>query len=550
MRTIGQLGPRLRRWRTVAALGAAVAALPIASTAVTGAAVRHQQEDPAVVRTDHGNVRGTVTETYREFQGIPYAAAPVGVRRWRSPEPAPAWSGIRDATTPKPGCAQLEGLPMDEASVTDDCLYLNVTTPRNSSGQRLPVVVWLHGGHFLFGQGDTYGGQRLAIGGEVVVVTLNYRLGPLGFLAHPALEGAQGVDTSGNYGLEDQQAALRWVRANAAAFGGDSGNVTIAGQSAGATSVCAHLSAPGSGGLFHRAIMQSNGCVLPFRTRQEARESSAAFVTAAGCDNDPAGVESCLRGRSARQLVEAAAYPGQTAWGAEPVAGGPVLPVDPAEAVATGRFHRVPVLIGATRDEYRAQVWGMERTGMLCAPGEEAPCPLTEDQYLGMVEATFAGDAATVLARYPRTRYGSATEALSAIMTDFEYARPIFDSALAFSRHVPTYMYEFADRDAPFYAEPATPSFPTGAYHTAELPYLFTVDYSHPLSAGQERLAQTMVASWSRFAHAGDPDGVGLPDWPRFDGRSPYVQALVPDAIGRTDFTVEHQVALWRSLPS
>ncbi|WP_233563426.1 carboxylesterase/lipase family protein [Micromonospora musae] len=532
-----------KRWWAVTAL--AVAAL--VSVGAVGAGTTGPERGSGVARTGQGLVRGTVTADHLSFRGIPYAAAPVGALRWRSPQPAPAWSGVRDATRPGPGCAQLAGLPTDRPSVSEDCLYLNVTAPpTRRGGKPLPVVVWLHGGHFFLGQGDTWGGRTMAVGGDVVVVTVNYRLGPLGFLTRPDVGG------SGNFGLEDQQAALRWVRANIAAFGGDPRNVTLAGQSAGATSVCAHLAAPDSAGLFHRAILQSNSCSTPLRTRRETAAGADALVAAVGCDGDAAGVAACLRGRSAQELIEAAGYPGQSAWESGPVAGGPMLPVDPAEAVATGRFHRVPILIGVTRDEYRAQVWGMERTGMLCAPGQEMPCALTAEQHREQLGATFDAQASKVAARYPLATYGTPSEALSAAMTDFQYAQPVLETAAQFSRYVPTFMYEFADREAPFFTEAAPVSFPTGAYHTAELPYLFAVDYARPLSAAQQRLSAVLAGYWTTFAHHGDPNRRGLPSWTRFDARSGYVQRLAtgPGGVGRTDFAREHQVAFWRSVPS
>jgi len=212
----------------------------------------------AIVRTDFGPVRGTVTSEYRTFQGIPYAAPPVGELRWRPPQPPERWSTPRDATTPGSRCPQLASAELGfPGSVDEDCLYLNVITPRSARpGQLRPVMVWVHGGAFLWGAGSDYDARRLAVGGDVVVVTVNYRLGLLGFLGHPSLEG------SGNFGLQDQQAALRWVRRNAAAFGGDPGNITVFGESAGALSVCAQLASPASGGLFHRAVMQSGPCMM------------------------------------------------------------------------------------------------------------------------------------------------------------------------------------------------------------------------------------------------------------------------------------------------
>lgn len=229
----------------------------------------------------------------------------------------------------------------------EDCLYLNVTTPRRP-GRGKPVVVWLHGGAFQFGAGSDYGAGRMAALGDVVVVTVNYRLGAFGFLAHPELAG------SGNYGLADQQAALRWVRRNAAAFGGDPGNVTIAGESSGARSVCAHLVAPASQGLFHRAVVQSEPCTMVDwpatdgtpeaeppgfpRSRAVAERQGVRYAEALGCAD-----VACLRGKTPAELL------GTPEWFA-PTHGTAVLPVDPAVA---GWVARVPVLHGITRDEYR-----------------------------------------------------------------------------------------------------------------------------------------------------------------------------------------------------
>ncbi|MCX5068142.1 carboxylesterase family protein [Micromonospora lupini] len=528
-----------RRW--VVAIGAA--ALLAAATAV-GPAVAADRPAAAVVRTDQGALRGTVAADHRTFEGIPYARPPLGALRWAPPLPGPRWTGVRDASRPGAACAQLKGLPMDDASASEDCLYLNVTTPRTPVRAPRPVLVWLHGGDFRFGQGDVYGGERLAADGDVIVVTVNYRLGALGFLAHPALAGPDG--STGNYGLQDQQAALRWVRRNAAAFGGDPGSVTVAGQSAGATSVCAHLAAPGSAGLFHRAIMQSNSCANPVQSRAEAVQAAQEFAGRVGC-TDPGTLAACLRGRDAATLVDAVGYPG-AGVDLGPAVDGRTLPVDPADALARGRLHRVPVLTGTNRDESALQVWGMERSGMNCvqppAPGQEPEsCRLTDDTYREQVRAMFADHAQEVLARYPSDETRSASEALGAVWTDQGYAEPIYTAALAFARNVPTYVYEFADEDAPFFTEGPAPTFPTGAYHCAELPYLFDVDYAEALTPTQRRLSAEMVRAWSDFART------GRPGWPRLRADAPYVRVLAGGGgSGRTDFAAAHSYDFWRSL--
>ena len=213
-------------------------------------------DDPGVVQTKEGALRGTVAADHRLFAGIPYAAPPVGPLRWQPPAPVPSWDGFRDATRPGPMCIQDVSNDVDGRRTSEDCLTLNVWTPPPSDEPR-PVMVWIHGGSFVNGSGDIYNARRLASRGDIVVVTINYRLGALGFLAHPALGPAGDV---GNYGLADQQAALRWVHDNIAGFGGDPSKVTIAGESAGGMSVCDHLVAPGSEGLFSAAIIQSGPC--------------------------------------------------------------------------------------------------------------------------------------------------------------------------------------------------------------------------------------------------------------------------------------------------
>ncbi|MFF0468801.1 carboxylesterase/lipase family protein [Micromonospora zamorensis] len=527
------------RW--VVALGAVALLAP--AMAVGPAEADEDRRSAAVVRTDQGALRGNVAADHLSFQGIPYARAPLGPLRWAPPQPGPTWTGVRDATRPGAACAQLQGLPMDSPSESEDCLYLNVTTPRPAARSPRPVMVWLHGGDFRFGSGDVYGGQRLAAGGDVIVVTLNYRLGALGFLAHPALADAGGI--TGNFGLQDQQAALRWVRHNAAAFGGDPGNVTLFGQSAGATSVCAQLAAPAAAGLFHRAIMQSNSCANPVQTRAEAISAAEEFAQRVGC-TDPDGVAACLRGQDPALLIETVGYPG-AGVDLGPAVDGRTLPVDPAYALTTGRLHPVPVLTGMNRDESRLVVWGIERSGLNCAeppkPDQEPEsCPLSDEQYRDQVRAMFGDRAEEVLARYPRDDAQPASATLGGVLTDHDYAEPVYSAAMAFARRVPTFAYEFADGDAPFFTKGPEPTFPAGAYHCAELPYLFTVDYAEALTPTQRRLSGTIVRTWTDFART------GRAGWPRLGSGSPYVRVLADGGgSGTTDFASAHSYDFWRS---
>ena len=256
--------------------------------------------DPGVAQTKAGALRGTVAADHRYFAGIPYAAPPVGPLRWQPPAPMPSWTGFRDATRPGPRCIQDVSNDVDGRRTSEDCLTLNVWTPPPSDEPR-PVMVWIHGGSFINGSGDIYNARRLASRGDIVVVTINYRLGALGFLAHPALGPAGDV---GNYGLADQQAALRWVHDNIAGFGGDPDKVTIAGESAGGMSVCDHLVAPGSEGLFSAAIIQSGPCQAQYDL-PAAERASLQYAAEAGC-GDPATAAQCLRALPPDTLQKAA----------------------------------------------------------------------------------------------------------------------------------------------------------------------------------------------------------------------------------------------------
>jgi para-nitrobenzyl esterase len=494
--------------------------------------------DPTLASTDKGPVRGVITDGSRTFQGVPYAAPPVGELRWRAPRPAAAWSAPRDATRPGNTCPQAGGFPGDQPSLTEDCLNLNVTSP--PQGRRLPVMVWLHGGGFFGGAGSDYDPRPLAVKGGVVVVTLNYRLGALGFLAHPALDAAQ---KSGDFGLEDQQAALGWVHRNIAAFGGDPGRVTLFGESAGGVSTCAHLTAPGSAGLFQRAIIQSGSCTLrwPYSPtwaplpRATAEAYGISIAKKLGC-SDSATVATCLRSKPAQELV-ALTEQGEAF---SPAYGGGALPADPARSIATGHFIRVPVIEGTTRDEYRTFQAGLENA---------TKHRLTEDEYPTMVKSVFGDDAGKVLARYPVGRYGSASVAWSAVVTDWGLTCPTLTMNNRFATYVPTYAYEFADEHTPWFRAEPDPGYPTGAYHAGELQYLFKgVYYGNPLTSGQKRLSDQMISYWTHFAYSGNPGAAGQPVWPK--STPGVVLSLAPghNGIHPTDAGSQHQCRFWNGL--
>ncbi|MBT2207686.1 carboxylesterase/lipase family protein [Actinomadura sp. NEAU-AAG7] len=541
-----------RAWgRSLAAIGG-VAAIGLAGSGLDGvaAAAAPAAGGGSLVVTDKGPVRGTVSADTREFLGVPYAAPPV---RWGSPQAAKAWSSPRDATKPGNACAQNAGFFGEKASDSEDCLYLNVTTPRRSAkGKRLPVMVWIHGSGFRNGSGALYRPARMAARGDVIVVTVNYRLGIFGFLDHPSLDGGPARNRSGNFGLEDQQAALGWVRRNAAAFGGDARNVTVFGESAGGVSTCSQLTAPGAAGLFQRAIVQSGPCTvenwpdwdgtlepsgawLP-RPRGKAERQGQAVAAKLGCPA-PATAAACLRALPTSKLLKESEYGFAPVYG-----GGGVLPYSPKRALLDGRFAKVPVMYGMTRDEYRTFEAAQQLMGV--------PPLADEAEYAARVRAYVGAEKAPkVLARYPLRDYGSPSEAWSALVTDATFARSVTDLGRSVASRVPAYAYEFADAESPWVANVRKPGFPTGAFHAAELQYQFETDYfdESRLSAAQRNLADQMTGYWTRFARTGDPNGAGAPTW-REGGNATQVLAPGEGGIRRIDFAKEHGYTFWKNL--
>lgn len=498
----------------------AVLALLAASLLVAPAGVANASGGD-VVRTDAGPVRGTVAEGYRVFQGIPYAAPPVGELRWRSPQPPKRWTEPLDATKPSLACEQ----PQTQGPIpsSEDCLYLNVTTPSKRSGKLKPVMVWLHGGGNSFLSSDGFKAHRLALGADVVVVSMNFRLGPLGFLGHPDLPN------SGAFGLEDQQAALRWVQRNAVAFGGDPTNVTLFGESGGAFDVCGQLVSPAAKGLFHRAIMQSGGCSItwpangiifnepassPWIARQQGEANGVALAARFGCST-----VDCLRKVPAKDIAA-------TLTGLTPVVyGNRVLPTHPAKALADGKFHRVPVLSGNTRDE-----------GRLAA--KFSPYPFTEAQYQQFLTG-FGDRAQQIAAEYPSSKFGSPGLAWGAVLTDSVWACNQLADDRLLARRTPTYGFEFADRDAPTgFFGPFPADIPAGAFHSSEIAYLFDLTgFVVEFTPEQQRLADEMIRAWGRFAATGDPG------WARFRGSN--VQSLAPGDTKQVNLATTHNCSFW-----
>jgi para-nitrobenzyl esterase len=498
-----------------------------------------------VVRTENGALRGVRSDGVDSFLGVPYAAPPVGALRWRAPRPAASWRGVRDAVAYGNRCAALASGNGPESD-TEDCLYLNVQRPATARpGDRLPVYFFIHGGGLVNGSSNQHDGGLIIRNTGIVVVTINYRLGVFGYLAHPALTAEAGE--SGDYGFMDQQAALRWVRSNIGAFGGDPRQVTIGGESAGGWSTCAHLTAPGSRGLFGRAIIQSGSC--PTQPLSAAESTGTTIAAAADCAGaaDTAAVARCLRGKTTTELLTAAS--GQSSF--MMVHGGPTLPTAPDTAVRAGDFAKVPVMIGANRDEGRTFAQGF--------------IGQSRAQYEAFVRSTFGADAEAVLARYPWPATADAfTPAylVGAIFTDSGLVGRIGGCAnrgltQAFARATPTYAYEFGHRTGPGLA-PTPAGYVWGAGHAAELAYLWpSFDNGTPIAptfnAGERRLALDMVRYWGSFVRVGRPAAPSSAAWARYNGtqrtmslRAAGRSALISDAR----LAAEHQCGFWDQRPS
>jgi para-nitrobenzyl esterase len=450
---------------------------------------------------------------------------------------------VLDATAMRDACPQARRFNLTEESNVEDCLHLNVAVPTTPHGGARPVLVWLYGGAFVGGSTRLYPIDFLAREGDMVVVSVNYRLGPLGFMAHPAF----GAEANGGYALEDQRAALRWVQRNIAQFGGDPTRVTIGGVSAGAASVCMHLISPeATNGLFHQAIVQSSGCTFTLRSLEEGKNAGLAVAKLVGCD-DPATALRCLRGKPVKELVDVGTVTASTDYRVfAPIYGNGTVPRQGAEAFATGNFVRVPILNGGASYEMRIYV-GYE---------VEAGGKIDAGNYAARLRALYGDHADKVLAAYPASRYSSPATALGTAMSDYMpggglNACLFLRTAWMASRFVPVYQYEFADDAAPPVMD--DPGIELGAVHTSEMPYQFP-GFSNtsrldgpPLAAPQQELAGQMVRYWSSFIHTGHPAGAGLPDWKPFD---PSRQALKlkPGASVMFDASGVHQCPMWERL--
>jgi para-nitrobenzyl esterase len=532
--------------------------------------------DGSIVQVAQGSLQGTVGANGRQFLGIPFAAPPVGDLRWKAPQPPAAWTTTRDATKIGNRCPQVSTPLENAASNTEDCLYLNVYTPVPSSSPR-PVMVWLHGGTYSIGAGSDYPGDVVAADGNVVVVTVNYRLGPFGFLALPGLADEDANGSTGNYGLLDQLAAMHWVHDNITQFGGDPGNVTLFGESAGAISICGHLASPLSAGLFHKAITESGPCGGALTVKSaEKYGSSFAARSALGCKKSSASAEvSCLRGKSTDEIIAAETPQEQQAlsFALGPVIDNYFLTQGPSDAIKSGQYNAVPVLSGSNHDEGKLFV-------ALIYDLFVPPVPLNNSVYDDAVKQTIQQYdpqfsllsfliAPLLEAQYPLSAYPApagydpdiapAHAALSALQTDSAFSCPEVGSNDMFAgTNQPLYAYEFADPNPPRpFSDNDIP--PPLAGHAAELVYVFQA----PLEGGalnpdqftpdQLALSTQMLSYWTNFATTGNPNGAGLPQWPQYTSGSPQILTLAPGTSGITTttssaFKTDHNCSFWSLL--
>ncbi|MGH8639009.1 MAG: carboxylesterase/lipase family protein [Burkholderiales bacterium] len=497
----------------------------------------------AQVKTATGAVKGTTTAdgAIRIFKGIPYAAAPVGELRWKEPRPAAAWEGVRDASEPGAQCVQ--GPIFSDITfprpASEDCLNLNIWTPAKAAGDRLPVMVWIHGGGFQAGAGaePRHDGAAFARKG-IVLVTLNYRLGVFGFLSHPELTKESGRNASGNYGMLDQVAALRWVRDNIAAFGGNPDNVTIFGESAGSFAVSALMASPTAAGLFHKAIGESGAYftgatgTLALQPLATSEQHGAKFASSVG-----AGSLAALRAKPAEELLKVAL---KTQPWFSPNIDGFFLQTDVAAVFAAGKQARVPLLAGWNADEVRAGI----------VLGKEKP---TMQGFAAQTRKRFGDHADAILEAYPATSEAEALESAAALASDtfIGYGTWKWIEVHAQTGGVPVYRYSF-DRDIPVASDakvngvPAT-SKDIGARHAGEIEYVFGALESLrnvTWEPADRKLSDAMTTYWSNFARSGDPNGAGLPDWPRYDPKSAMVLHLDETIRAATDSTRARYEAL------
>ncbi len=476
---------------------------------VSGACTQLQ---PGQLKVEGGIIQGTLADDLSIYKGIPFAAPPVGDLRWKAPQPLEAWEGVKQTTEYAPAPMQ-GGNPVSGKS--EDCLYLNVWTPAKSINEKLPVLVWIYGGGFSFGSTSdpVHNGEHLARKG-VVLVSIAYRVGQLGFLAHPELSAESPNGVSGNYGLLDQIAGLQWIQNNIAAFGGDPGQVTIFGESAGGIAVSMLCASPLAKGLFHGAISQSGGSFGPTRpttypgenmkTLQQAEHDGIEYLKGFGLSS----MEE-LRNLEAEKLIPQ----GWTMPGGWPIVDGYVIPDDQFKLYEAGNYNDVPVLIGYNSDE-----------------GLSFPAGRTPQEYIASVQERFGPYADSLIQAYPVGENNVPRSARN-LMRDAAFGWHTWSWARLQSKAGKSEVYFYYFDQHPERAE-GSPQADHGTPHGVDVPFVFmNLDPANSNTTESDlEIAETMGTYWTNFAKYGDPNGEGVLAWPAFSDENPEVMYLTGPA--------------------
>ncbi|NOU61767.1 carboxylesterase/lipase family protein [Marinifilum caeruleilacunae] len=456
----------------------------------------------STLQIEQGLIRGVLTDRNPDinvFKGIPYAAPPVGKLRWKAPQPAKGWQGIREMNAFGDICEQVNPWDKNSDKMSEDCLYLNIWTPAKNKDEKLPVMFWIHGGGFTRGSGNLSNGCALAERG-VVLVSINYRLGPLGFFAHPLLSEETEKNISGNYGLLDMISALQWVQKNIEQFGGDPDNVTIFGESAGGAAVYILCSSDLTHGLFHKAIAQSpwvtDASISPLTKPAYDRESVQAtgIRFAEKLVSDGISSMDTLRSIDVSNLVK------QSKGFRLPAAiDGFVMKDNPANIFEKGQQQSRPMLVGTNTDEGTMFLYGADKQSV--------------DQYKAGAQQVFRGYAEDIMKMYPVDSKSDIKGAVCQTINDIWFAQPTRWMARYMSKkNKNTYLYHFAH---PSMRWPAG-----GSAHAAELVFVFRSLDPQKQTEAYKKLSTAMITYWTQFAKTGNPNSKDLPNWPRYTERS------------------------------
>ncbi len=477
--------------------------LLLAGCTQNGSDASGAKTDTVVVKTDAGSVSGMQQGNLRVFTGIPFAAPPTGDLRWRPPAPVQPWEGVKETTVYSPACPQ-PTLADPTLNMSEDCLYLNVWTPAKSADEKLPVMIFFYGGAFgkIAGSMPLYNGTALAEKG-VVVVTTNYRVGALGFLAHPELDAESPYNVSGNYGLLDQIAAMQWVQKNIGEFGGDPSRVTIFGQSAGGESILIHLVSPQTKGLYQQAIVESgtfwtNGAEIDaLNSKADAEQLGETFAESLGYSGPDTIAQ--MRKLPYHELTNATPWPAAPFQMVnmrhfEPTIDGWLIPDSPDTLFRNHRINSVPLIIGSNADD-----------GTTLAAGANMMVPV----YQTFIRNRFE-DADAVLAKYPANSTAEVQTRLEQIMTDYDFTDAVkFVAGSNSDINQNTWRYQYTY---------VLPGQPYGAFHGSETILLFGVPI--PPDPANDRVADNLIDLWTRFAKTGDPNGGMNVTWPRYTRKS------------------------------